>query len=97
MSEVRIYKRINAKYWGPIYTFEKEAINHIHNIIPDEKNKCVWILTGDFDNAAAIWRATDNLKRWNQLFLEINLQGVVLHFLLMENYYMPQIHHFIQI
>lgn len=61
-NEVHIYKRINAKCWESVYTFEKGTINHIHNIIPDEKNKCAWILTGDFDNAAAIWRATDNFK-----------------------------------
>lgn len=62
-DEVYIYKRLNSKYWEPVYTFEKGSINHIHNIIPDKKNKCAWILTGDFDNGAAIWRATDNFKK----------------------------------
>lgn len=44
------------------YTFEKGKINHIHNIIPDQKNKCVWISTGDFGEGAGIWRANNNFK-----------------------------------
>lgn len=62
-EEVSIYKRINCNHWKPVYTFKKGAINHIHNLIPDVENKCVWILTGDFDEAATIWRATDNFKK----------------------------------
>lgn len=62
-EEVNIYKRINSKFWEPIYTFKNGSINHIHNLIPDKDNDCVWVLTGDFDEAAAIWKATDNFNK----------------------------------
>lgn len=62
LSEVHVYKRINTKEWIPIYIFSKGEINHIHNIIPDKYNNCLWILTGDFDDAVAIWMVKDNFK-----------------------------------
>lgn len=43
-----------------IYTFEKGKTNHIHNLIPDKYNNCVWILAGDFNDAASIWKAKNN-------------------------------------
>lgn len=57
---VYIYKRISAEQWHPIFSFKRGEVNHIHNIIPDKTNNCVWILTGDFDNSAGIWMAKDN-------------------------------------
>ena len=61
-NEVNIYKRSEMGGWDIIYTFSDGKINHIHSIIPDEYNGCVWILTGDFGDAAAIWMATDNFQ-----------------------------------
>jgi len=45
-----------------VFTFSKGLINHVHSLIEDKKNNCIWILTGDFGNAAAIWRAEDNFS-----------------------------------
>ncbi len=60
---INIYRRTtSSNMWEVIYTFKKGEINHIHSLIPDEKNKCVWILAGDFDNSAGIWKATDNFN-----------------------------------
>jgi hypothetical protein len=59
-ASVSIYKRINEDNWEKVYEFPEGEINHIHNLIPDEINGCVWILTGDFDNSAAIWQAKNN-------------------------------------
>jgi hypothetical protein len=61
-KEVHIYRRIDIDRWEVVYTFDKGEINHIHNIIPDKYNNCVWVFTGDFDNSAAIWKVTDNFK-----------------------------------
>ncbi|WP_455584534.1 hypothetical protein [Bacteroides sp.] len=69
-EQVSVYKRIDSKIWEPVYTFKKGAINHIHNLIPDKDNECVWVLTGDFEHAAAIWKATDNFKK-----MELALSG----------------------
>ena len=61
-SPVHIYRRIGIDKWEPVFTFEKGVVNHIHNIIPDPYRKCLWIFTGDFGEAAAIWKATDNFN-----------------------------------
>lgn len=60
--DVSIYRRVNATEWKPVYTFSASEVNHIHNIVPDRVNRCLWILTGDFGEAAAIWIAKDNFK-----------------------------------
>lgn len=45
-----------------VYTFHKGSINHIHSLLEDRSNECIWIFTGDFDNAAGIWKATRNFQ-----------------------------------
>jgi hypothetical protein len=59
---VAIYKRVGEDNWEKVYEFREGKINHIHNLIPDETNGCVWILTGDFGNSAAIWQAKNNFR-----------------------------------
>lgn len=61
-DEVYVYQYIGGIQWQVVHTFARGTINHIHGLIPDPLNQCVWILTGDFDDAAAIWRATDNFS-----------------------------------
>ena len=71
---VAIYKRTGEGTWESIFTFSAGEIEHIHNIIADTYNQCVWIMTGDFDKSAAIWMAKDNFKtvspvvRGNQIY-----------------------------
>ena len=60
--EVPIYRRVNATEWQRVFTFSASEVNHIHNIVPDKVNGCLWILTGDFGEAAAIWMAKDNFQ-----------------------------------
>lgn len=60
---VHIYKRVSIDNWEIVYSFKKGEINHIHNIISDPYRKCLWVLTGDFDEAAAIWKVSDNYKK----------------------------------
>lgn len=61
-NPVSIYHCSGVDSWREAYTFKKGEINHIHNIIPDPYRNCLWILTGDFDYSAAIWKASDNFK-----------------------------------
>ena len=61
-NEVHIYQR-NEGIWKIAYTFPKEKVRHIHNIIPDKAHKCLIILTGDEDNESGIWIAEDNFKK----------------------------------
>lgn len=60
---VSIYHCNGVDSWHVVYTFKQGVINHIHNIIPDPNRNCLWILTGDFDYAAAIWKVSDNFKK----------------------------------
>jgi len=59
---VNIYKREESGSWHIVGSFRDGLINHIHAIIPDHIEHCVWILSGDFDNAAGIWYAKDNFR-----------------------------------
>ncbi len=57
-DQVGIYFKSTADLsWRRIYSFPKGAINHVHAIIPDPARERMWILTGDFDQAAGIWAA----------------------------------------
>ena len=59
---VSIYKRTGVDKWEMVYTFPQGAINHIHALVADPFRSCVWIYTGDFEDSAAIWKATDNFQ-----------------------------------
>lgn len=61
LDEVHIYQVLGDQLQS-VYTFPSNTINHIHNLIADPDEGCVWILVGDFGDAAAIYRATDNFQ-----------------------------------
>lgn len=60
---VSIYHRIGVDQWEVVYTFTQGMINHVHNIVADPYRNCLWVFTGDFDDAAAIWKVTENFKK----------------------------------
>lgn len=62
-EEIHIYKRKDIGTWESVYTFSKGEINHIHALVPDRNQNCVWVLVGDFDDSAGIWKATDNFNK----------------------------------
>ena len=59
---VSVYKRIRRDKWEVVYTFPQGVINHVHAMVNDPYRNCLWIFTGDFDEASAIWKVTDNFK-----------------------------------
>lgn len=61
-NPVHIYKRYGVDDWRIVHTFEKGTINHVHNIVSDKDGKCLWVMTGDFEDSAAFWRVTDNFN-----------------------------------
>lgn len=61
-TPVHIYRRGSRDEWSIVYTFPEGTINHIHNIVCDGYRNCVWIFTGDFDDSAAIWKASDDFN-----------------------------------
>ncbi|WP_282016612.1 hypothetical protein [Marinifilum flexuosum] len=56
-KEVAIYRidKVNKRK-EIVYTFKEGMINHVHSLKIDYNNNCIWIFTGDFDRAAAIWQ-----------------------------------------
>lgn len=60
---VHVYKRIGDDQWEIVYTFAQGEIDHIHEVIADPYRKCLWIFTGDFGDAAGIWKVEDDFKK----------------------------------
>ena len=70
-DEVHIYASTDAgATWSVAYTFPKGAIRHVHNIVYDSWENCLWILTGDYGDECRILRADPDFTR-----VEAVLQG----------------------
>lgn len=60
---VSVYKRVATDSWEVVYTFPQGTVNHIHTVVCDPFRNCLWMYTGDFGEAAAIWKVTDNFRK----------------------------------
>jgi len=60
--QVKVFQRKINGLWVSPYTFDDGEINHIHGLVPDIENKCVWILAGDFEHSAAIYMAKNDFQ-----------------------------------
>src|SRR5258706_2700143 len=49
--------------WKGVYSFEKNAIRHVHNIVYDHWENCFWVLTGDVGPECRILRASLDWSR----------------------------------
>lgn len=49
--------------WKVVYSFEKKAIRHVHNIVYDRWADCFWVLTGDIDGECRVLRASLDFSR----------------------------------
>jgi len=57
-DEVHIYSSTDqGAHWSVAYTFPKGAIRHVHNIVFDQWENCLWVLTGDEGSECRIMRA----------------------------------------
>jgi hypothetical protein len=56
--------------WNVVYTFPKGAIRHVHNIVHDSWQDCLWVLTGDYGDECRVLRANSDFSR-----VELVLQG----------------------
>lgn len=59
---VNIYRRVGEDCWEVVYTFGHGFINHVHTLVADPYRQCLWAFTGDFGEAAAIWRIKDGFR-----------------------------------
>jgi hypothetical protein len=70
-DEVHIYGSADSgATWSIAYTFPQGAIRHIHNIVHDPWENCLWVLTGDYGDECRMLRATCDFSR-----VEAVLQG----------------------
>lgn len=62
-DEVLIYGSQNAgASWDVVYTFPKGSIRHVHNLVYDEWERCLWVLTGDYGDECRILRASCDFR-----------------------------------
>src|SRR5690348_14046569 len=63
-DEVHIYASSDhGRTWHVAYTFPKGTIRHVHNIVHDPWENCLWILTGDYREECRILRASCDLTQ----------------------------------
>jgi len=62
-AEVHIFASDDGgESWHVAYTFRRGAIRHVHNIVYDRWQDCLWILTGDNGNECKVARASCDLR-----------------------------------
>jgi hypothetical protein len=62
-DEVHIYASDDrGSTWKKAYTFPKGTIRHVHNVVYDKWQDCLWVLTGDNGNECRILRASCDLE-----------------------------------
>jgi len=62
-DEVHIYASADCgKSWNVAYTFPKRTIRHVHNIVHDEWENCLWVLTGDEGPECRILKASCDFR-----------------------------------
>jgi hypothetical protein len=70
-DEVHIYASSDSgAHWDVAYTFLRATIRHVHNIVHDPWENCLWILTGDYGNECRVLRASCDLAQ-----IDVVLQG----------------------
>src|SRR5882672_166446 len=58
-DEVHVYGSDDGgANWRIVYSFEKGAIRHVHNIVYDRWVDCFWVLTGDVGGECRVLRAS---------------------------------------
>jgi len=67
LGAVRIFHRDESAKWTTAFTFPSGEIKHIHNIAQDPHRGCLYVLTGDFGSAAAIWEARDQFTHMTRI------------------------------
>lgn len=66
---VGIYHRNKYGVWNCIYNFPSGAIEHIHSLVENPNNGEMWVLTGDFDEAAGFWSLDSKFKNTQPLLV----------------------------
>lgn len=63
-DEVHIYGSVDSgESWKIVHTFERGAIRHVHNVVYDHGNNCLWVLTGDYTGECRVLRVSTDFDR----------------------------------
>lgn len=63
-DEVHIFgSRDGGVSWEIVYTFARGEVRHVHNVVYDPWEDCLWVLTGDEGDECRILRASTDFKR----------------------------------
>jgi hypothetical protein len=67
-SEVHLYQSCDqGMTWEVAHTFRAGSIRHVHNIVYDRWDDCMWILTGDYGSECKIIRASRDLASLDEV------------------------------
>ena len=67
-DEVHIYSSDDGGLtWGIAHTFPARSIRHVHNIVYDCWDDCLWILTGDNGSECRVLRASPNFRSFDEV------------------------------
>jgi hypothetical protein len=62
-DEVHIYgSRDGGLTWGIAHTFPARSIRHVHNVVYDRWEDCLWVFTGDYGSECRILRTSPDFK-----------------------------------
>jgi len=62
-DEVHVYASTDdGRHWDVAYSFPRNSIRHVHNIVYDQWENCLWILTGDSGRECRIIRASCDFR-----------------------------------
>ncbi len=63
-DEVHIYgSEDRGTSWKIVHSFPKSSIRHVHNIVYDRWEDCLWVLTGDVDEECRVLRVSRDWSR----------------------------------
>src|SRR6266568_561782 len=67
-DEVHIYASDDdGSTWNVAHTFGKGSIRHVHNIVYDKWDDCLWVFTGDYQSECRILRASADCKEMDEV------------------------------
>lgn len=67
-DEVHVYgSQDRGETWDVVHTFPKGGVRHVHNVVYDKWEDCLWVLTGDNDHECKIVRASCDWKEVDEV------------------------------
>lgn len=62
MPSAIFIRSLDDAQWRKVYEFPAGTVRHIHSIVADKEDDCVYIMTGDLDSESGIWVSRDGFR-----------------------------------